>query len=402
MVPGLAEQLAEARPRVIAALAAHFRDLDLAEDAFSAACEAALREPAPIRDPAAWAYVAARRRGLDAVRKASREARALADQPEPNAMGDVIAFPEPIPDDRLRLLFTCCHPALAPETRIALALRVICGVGTARIARAFLTAEPAMYQRLTRAKAKIKAANIPFETPPSREWEFRVGTVLETLETALGIAYRNASGGGDTAGLAPEVERLAGLLVELMPQEAEAHGLLSLVSFVRSREAARVAADGTLVPLSEQEVGLWDGQRIEQGRTALECATALRSPGPLQTLAAIHLTHARRRREGRTDWASIAKLYDMLLSMRQTPVVAINRAVALGRAVSPEAGLADLNELDAGRLADFLPFHAARADLLARAGRNAEAADALDKALALDPEAAEARYLAARRAAISD
>ena len=215
LVPGLAEQLAEARPRVIAALAAHFRDLDLAEDAFSAACEAALREQAPIRDPAAWAYVAARRRGLDAVRKASREARALADQPEPNAMGDVIAFPEPIPDDRLRLLFTCCHPALAPETRIALALRVICGVGTARIARAFLTAEPAMYQRLTRAKAKIKAANIPFETPPSREWEFRVGTVLETLETALGIAYRNASGGGDTAGLAPEVERLAGAVLPL-------------------------------------------------------------------------------------------------------------------------------------------------------------------------------------------
>ena len=163
----------------------------------------------------------------------------LADQPDSDSVGEVIAFPEPIPDDRLRLLFTCCHPALAREARIALALRVICGVPVARIARAFLVAEPAMYQRLTRAKAKIKAANIPFETPSSREWQFRVGTVLETLETALAIAYRNAAGTGETGGLAPEVERLAVLLAELMPQEAEAHGLLALVCLVRSREAAR-------------------------------------------------------------------------------------------------------------------------------------------------------------------
>lgn len=170
-----------------------FRDLDLAEDAFSAACEAALREEAPIRDPAAWAFVAARRRALDVLRKAAREARALSVQPEADGMGDVIAFPEPIPDDRLRLLFTCCHPALAAEARIALALRVICGVSVGRIARAFLATEPAMYQRITRAKAKIRAARIPFESPPPGEWGTRVGAVLETLETALGIAYRDAA-----------------------------------------------------------------------------------------------------------------------------------------------------------------------------------------------------------------
>ncbi|MEL7686349.1 DUF6596 domain-containing protein [Citromicrobium bathyomarinum] len=379
-----------------------FRDLDLAEDAFSAACEAALREEAPIRDPAAWAFVAARRRALDALRRAAREARALSAQPEADGMGDVIAFPEPIPDDRLRLLFTCCHPALAAEARIALALRVICGVSVARIARAFLATEPAMYQRITRAKAKIRAARIPFETPPPGEWGTRVGGVLETLETALGIAYRDAAGEGETEGLAPEVERLAALLAELMPDEAEAHGLLSLVLLVRSREGARVDGKGTMVPLSQQDVTLWNARRIEAGRAALDRATALRQPGPLQTLATIHLAHAMRWSRGRTDWTAVLRLYDMLLAMRPTPVVAINRAVALSRARQPEDGLAVLDELDAERLADFLPFHAARADLLARVGRRKQARAAYEAALALAPEAAEARFLAAQLAALPD
>lgn len=381
------------------------RDLDLAEDAFSAACEAALRERAPIRDPAAWLYVTARRRALDTLRKAEREARALASQPDPDRMGDVISFPEVIPDDRLRLLFTCCHPAIASEARIALALRVICGVSVARIARAFLTTKPAMYQRITRAKVKITQAKIPFETPPSREWQFRVGAVLETLETALGIAYRNASGAAEetseTAGLAPEVERLALLLTELMPREAEAHGLLALTSLVRSREGARVAADGAMIPLSLQDTALWDAARIEAGRAALAMATRLRQPGPLQTLAAIHLTHARRRGEDWTDWQAIVRLYDMLLAMRPTPVVAINRAVALARGRDPAAGLAALDALDAQRLVDFLPFRVARADLLARAGRREEAREEYDAALALDPEPAEALFLARQRNALS-
>ena len=379
-----------------------FRDLDLAEDAFSAACEAALREGAPIRDPAAWAFVAARRRALDALRRAGREARALTDWPEADDMGEVIAFPEPIPDDRLRLLFTCCHPALAPEARIALALRVICGVSVARIARAFLATEPAIYQRITRAKAKIKAARIPFATPPPGEWAQRIGAVIDTLETALGIAYRNAAGQGETEGLAPEVERLAQLLAELMPDEAEAHGFLALVSLVRSREGARVDREGTMVALSQQDAALWDARRIEAGRAALDRATALRRPGPLQTLAAIHLAHAMRGHTGRTDWAAILHLYDLLLAMRPTPVVAINRAVALSRARSPEEGLAALAELDAARLADFLPYQAARADLLARAGRLQDARAAYDAAIALDPEPAEARFLAARRDSLAD
>ena len=379
-----------------------FRDLDLAEDAFSAACEAALREEAPIRDPAAWAFVAARRRALDVLRKAAREARALSVQPEADGMGDVIAFPDPIPDERLRLLFTCCHPALAPEARIALALRVICGVSVGRIARAFLATESATYQRITRAKAKIRAARLPFETPPPGEWGVRVGAVLETLETALGIAYRNAAGEGETEGLAHEVERLAALLAELIPDEAEAHGLASLVLLVRSREGARVDGNGTMVPLSQQDVALWDARRIEAGRTALDRATALRNPGPLQTLAAIHLAHAMRWRTGRTDWIAVLRLYDMLLAMRPTPVVAINRAVALSRAHPPEEGLAALDALDAERLADFLPFHAARADLLVLAGRREDARAAYEAALALAPEAAEARFLAAQLAALPD
>ena len=397
---GLAQALADARPRGIAALAAQLRDLDLAEEAYSAACEAALGESAPIRDPAAWAYVTARRRALDMLRKAARETRAIESQPEADIMCDVISFPDPIPDDRLRLLFTCCHPALAQEARIALALRVICGVSVQRISRAFLVGEPAMFQRITRAKAKIKAANIPFETPPSREWEFRVGTVLETIEIALGIAYRDAGGSDDTAGLAPELERLATLLAELMPHEAEAYGLLALVSFVRSREAARVDAAGCMVPLSQQDVARWDRARIEEGRAALERATALAKPGPLQVLAAIHLTHALRCETGRTDWEAILRLYDALLLFRSNRVVAINRAVAIGRARSPQEGLASLEELAGDKPMDFLPFHAACADLLARAERHEEARRAYDAALALDPEAAEARFLEARRDAL--
>jgi len=344
--------------------------------------------------------VTARRRALDARRKAEREARAIASQPDAETMGEVIAFPEPIPDERLRLLFICCHPALAMEARIALALRTICGVSVARIARAFLVAEQTMYQRITRAKAKIGAAKIPFEAPPPGEWAGRVGAVLETLETALGIAYRNASGEGDTAGLAPEVERLAELLAELMPAEAEAFGLLAMVSLIRSRENARLDGDGAMVPLSQQDVAKWDAVRIEAGRRALDRATALRTPGPMQVLAAIHLTHAMRVHDRPTDWRAILRLYDALLAMRPTPVIAINRAVALSRARSSEDGLAALDELDADRLADFLPFHAARADLLARAGRGEQARAAYDRALALEPEPAEARFLIAQRDAL--
>ncbi len=317
-------------------------------------------------------------------------------------MGDVIAFPDPIPDDRLRLLFTCCHPAIAEEARIALALKVICGVPVPRIARAFLIAEPAMYQRITRAKAKIKAAKIPFETPPAGEWQYRVDTVLATLETALGIAYRDAAGvrteNHEWEGLAPEVERLAGLIAELMPKEAEVHGLLALACFVRSRERARISADGTMVPLSQQDAGLWNRARIEAGCAALDRATALAAPGPLQVLAAIHLTHALRGATGRTDWPRIVTLYDALMALRPGPVVAINRAVALSRARSAEDGLAALAELDEGQLADFLPFRAARANLLARAGQIERALAEYDAALALDPEPAEARFLQARRA----
>ncbi|MBB3035134.1 RNA polymerase sigma factor [Alteriqipengyuania lutimaris] len=392
----------DARARVIAALAAQFHDLDLAEDAFSAASEALLRQAETVRDPAAWLYVAARRRALDAVRRAEREKRALALQPEADPVAEIIAFPEPIPDDRLRLLFTCCHPALGQGARVALALKVICGVPVPRIARAYLMTEPAMYQRITRAKAKIKAANIPFETPSSREWQFRVGAVLETLETALGIAYRDAAGAGDAAGLAPEVERLAGLLVELMPDEAEALGMLALVSLVRSREGARVADDAAMVPLSQQDVALWDAGRIEAGRASLDRATQLAAPGPLQTLAAIHLTHARRLHTGGTDWGAILRLYDALSQMRPGPVVAINRAVALSRARSPEDGLAALETLDGERLADFLPYHVARADMLARTGDHEEARAAWDGALALGPEPGEALYLTARRDALDD
>lgn len=390
-----------ARPRVVAALAAQLRDLDAAEDAFADAAERCLALAEAPRDIAAWLFVAARRRALDGWRKRQLDARTADVLAEISDMADILHLPEPIPDERLRLLFICCHPALGAEVRAALALKVICGLPVAAIARLFVVSEPTMFQRITRAKAKVREAGIAFELPPRRDWPERLGAVLLALELAFTAAYADAGGelsadiGED---LGAEVERLALLVAELLPEEPEALGLAALVLLARSRAGARVDADGAMIPLSQQDCAKWDYARIDQARVLMEAAARGGRSGPCQVMAAIQLTHARRAFDGVVDWNAVVRLYDVLLALRPSPMVALSRALALAQTHGVEVGLAALDKLPSERLALARPFHVARADLLARSGRASEAIAALDAALALDPPRAERLWLTARRA----
>lgn len=400
----LAEAIMAARPRVVAALAAQLRDLDAAEEAFADAAASALALAEPPRDIAAWLFVAGRRRALDAVRKARGEARKADALGEVTDMADILTLPEPIPDERLRLLFICCHPALGAEVRAALALKVICGLPTGRIAQLFLVSEPAMLQRITRAKAKVREAGIAFELPPRKAWPERLGAVLLALELAFTAAYADAGGElsaevGEDLGV--EVERLALLVAELLPEEPEALGLAALVLLARSRAGARVDGEGAMVPLSQQDCSKWDFARIERARGLMEVAARAGRSGAYQVMAAIQLTHARRAFDGAVDWGAVLRLYDVLLALRPSPMVALSRALVLAQVEGAEAGLTALAALPAERLALARPYHVARADLLARTGQAVEAKAALDAALALDPPRAERLWLEARRAALT-
>lgn len=399
---GLGAAIIAARPAVVAALAARFRDLDLAEDGFADATELAMRTfggaPLPA-NLAGWLRVAARRRIIDRLRRDVRLARLIATQgPEQEAEDmDVIAlFDEQIPDERLRLIFICCHPAIAPDARAALTLRVVCGVPTERIAAAFLMAVPAMFQRLTRAKAKIREAGVPFETPPPHVWGERLAAVLATLEIGYALAYQDAAGSEPTADLGPEVLRLATMLAELLPDDPEVLGLAAMVQLAESRRAARVDDAGRMTPLSQQDCDLWDDALIASAAQLMRRAAEAGRSGPYQLMAAIHLTHARRKGEGRTDWRAILQLYDLLLAVRPGTVVAINRAIALGKVEGPHAGLAALAMLEGVGLDRYRPWHAARAHFLAETGEGQAAAEAYRRALALNPARAERLYLEAR------
>ncbi|MCR5877432.1 RNA polymerase sigma factor [Phenylobacterium sp. J367] len=400
-----AQAIVAARPRVVAALAARMRDLDLAEDAFAEASASALvawPHQAP-RDPAAWLWRAALRKALDAKRRAAVRERAVVDAPEPAPTPEeaLMAADQPIPDERLRLIFVCCHPAIGPEARVALTLKVVCGLSTERLARAFLVAEPAMLQRITRAKKKIAQAGVPFEVPGPAAWPERMEAVLATLEIAYAQAYEDAALAGETAGFAAEVLRLSGLLAELVPDDPEALALAALVRYAEARRPARLDAAGAMVPPAEQDMTLWRRDLVAEGARLLDRAADQGRSGPRQILAAIHGAHLSRIETGLTPWADIVRLYDILLALRPTPVTAVNRAVAVGEASGPEQGLAALAEVATDRLADWLPWHAARAALFAAAGRTAEARAAYDAALALKPPPAERLYLERRRHALA-
>jgi RNA polymerase sigma-70 factor (ECF subfamily) len=397
-----------ARPRVVAALAAQLRDLDAAEEAFAGAAERCLTLADPPHNIAAWLFVAGKRRALDAIRKAAAEVRKPEALAEVSDMADILQLPEPIPDERLRLLFICCHPAIAAETRAALALKVICGLPVDAIARLFVVSEAAMFQRITRAKAKVREAGIPFELPPRARWPERLGAVLLALELAFTAAYADA--GGELSAVLPEdmdadlgaeVERLALLVAELLADEPEALGFAALVLLARSRKGARLDGEGAMVPLSRQDVAKWDYNRIGQARGLLDAAARAGRSGPCQVMAAIQLSHARRAFDGVVDWGAVLRLYDVLLALRPSPMVALSRALALAQVEGAEAGLAALDALPAERLALARPWHVARADLLAKADRAGEARAALDAALALGPPRAERLWLERWRARIT-
>lgn len=395
----------EAGGRVVSALAAAFRDIDLAEEAFAEACARALDKwgDAPPADPAAWLYAVARRWALDRFRRRATAAAHRPDDaaPEPTPEDHVMALDEPIPDERLRLIFVCCHPAVAPDARAALTLKTVCGLSTAEVSAAFLLNEATLAQRLVRAKRKIAEAGVPFEVPTPDRWAERLDAVLSTLEVAYAQAHADAALAGPHAGFAREMLGLSALLARLVPDEPEVLALTASLHLAEARRGARLDAAGALIPLSEQDVRDWDAALCAAGEASLARSAALshkarRPPGPRALQAAIHAAHASRRSTGTTPWAAVVGLYDALLSLRDDPVVRTNRAVAVAEAEGPAAGL---DALSAVAAPGWLPLHAARADLLTRLGRHDEARREYDAALALSPNPAEALFLKRRRAA---
>jgi RNA polymerase sigma-70 factor, ECF subfamily len=389
--------------RIVAALAARFRDLDIADEAYAEACAraaAAWEGSAVPHDPAAWLYRAAQRAAIDLVRKRAVRLRHAPEPPEPKPDPETIMDDALIPDERLRLIFVCCHPAVAADARAALTLRLVCGLSTRDIARAFLLPEPSLAQRLVRAKRKIADAGVPFEVPGPAAWPERLEAVLSTLEVAYAKAHEDAAGAGPHAGYAEEMLGLTRLLAELLPGEPEVLAFAALVRFAEARRPARRDADGAMVPLSEQDPARWRRDLIREGEAYLDrLGGDARSARVIQ--AELHqLWCARPDRDAPPPWAAVLARYDALLASRDDPVVRINRAVALAEVAGPEAALAELESLPDRGLADFLPFQALRADLLRRLDRPCAAASAYRAALALEPGTAERLWLERRLASL--
>jgi RNA polymerase sigma-70 factor, ECF subfamily len=375
----------EQRGRVLAALIGFLGDFDLAEEAtqeaFAIAAERWPRDGAPSH-PGTWLVTTARNRAIDRIRRdrTLAEKTRLLDVPE--AVEDIMDAETTFPDERLELVFTCCHPALDTEAQVALTLRTLGGLSTPEIARAFLVAEPTMAQRLVRAKRKIKTAGIPFRVPPDHLLPDRLAAVLAVVYLIFNEGY---SGRGE---LAAEALRLGRALAELMPDEPEVHGLLAMMLMHDARRAARFR-DGDLVLLADQDRSLWDTTQIAAGRAQLDRALALRGPGPYVVQAAIASLHLDEPR----DMPQIAALYGELARLTDSPVVELSRAVAVAEADGPEAGLEIIDGLD---LDDYRYLHSTRGELLRRLGRTAEARDAFSRALALADDEAERRLLERR------
>ena len=373
--------------RSVATLIRIFSDIDLAEDAVQEAFALALRRwPADglPPNPGGWITTTARNRAIDHLRRESRGRELLGQMVEPEAPKAEEAGP--VQDDRLRLIFTCCHPALATQARIALTLRLLGGLTTAEVARAFLVAEPTMAKRLVRAKHKIKAAHIPYRVPSEAELPERLRPVLAVLYLTYN-AGTNGPAGDDLRG---EAIRLARAMSGLMPDEAEVSGLLALLLLTESRWSARFSNDGTIVLLRDQDRSMWDRVMIEEGHAIVRACLRRNQPGPYQIQAAINAVHADADTFAATDWSQILALYDQLLAMTPTPVVAMNRAIALGEVAGPGAALKVLDGLD---LDEYHLFHAARADLLRRLGRQDESSRAYARAAALAASDAERLFL---------
>ena len=373
--------------RCVATLIRIFGDFDVAEDAVQDAFVVAMRKW-PIDgfppNPGGWIMTTARRCAIDRLRRETR-GRDLLDQVAALSSTDEPAFPEVVAstqDDRLRLIFTCCNPALSTEAQVALTLRLLGGLTTNEVARAFLVTEPTMSQRLARAKRKIKAARIPYRVPEEDELPARSRPVLAVVYLIYNAGLNNPA----EPGLCAEAIRLARILVTLMPDEPEVAGLLALLLLTESRRPSRTAADGSLVPLGEQDRTRWDRAMIEEGREIVRACARRDQPGPYQLQAAINAVHAETPSLEETDWIRIVALYDQLLAISPTPVVAMNRAIAVGEVRGPGVALALVDEL---ALDHYYSFHATRADLLARLGRHREADAAFERAADLAPTDAE-------------
>jgi RNA polymerase sigma-70 factor, ECF subfamily len=389
--------------RVFATLIRLLGDFDLAEDALHDAFAAALKQWAKDGVPAnprAWLVSAGRFKAIDGIRRRARfdaSLATLAAQIDDNTENEEEWDEEGVADDRLRLIFTCCHPALSPEARVALTLREVCGLTTEEIARAFLTAPPTLAQRIVRAKAKIRDAGIPYQVPAAAELPERLEAVLQVVYLVFNEGYAASSGASLTrADLSGEAIRLARLLYELLP-EPEVMGLLALMLLHESRRVARTSPAGDIILLDDQDRSLWDRGQIAEGKALVERALSSRQFGPYTLQAAIAAIHADADTPAATDWAQIVALYDTLARAYPSPVVELNRAVAVAMRDGPAAGLALIDAILArGDLANYHLAHSARAELSRRLGRTAEAQDSYERALSLTEQEPERRFIEGR------
>ncbi|HYD88748.1 MAG TPA: RNA polymerase sigma factor [Vitreimonas sp.] len=392
--------LVSARPQAVAALLRYFRDLDLAEEAYQDACLRALKNwptNGPPRDPAAWLIMVGRNAAIDVTRRRAKQT-ALPDEEHLSDLSDVEADAvqrldeADYRDDVLRLLFICCHPDLPATQQVALALRIVSGLTVPQIARAFLVGESAMEQRITRAKAKVAGAGVPFEAPDAVERSQRLDSVAAMIYLVFNEGYSAADPASDRASLCDEAIRLARLLLRMYPSEPEIMGLLALMLLQHSRIAARFGADGGAILLEDQDRTKWKAPLIQEGLALIEKAMRSRKPGPYQIQAAIAGLHARAETPDETDWAEIDALYQALERHTPSPVVTLNRAVAVAKLNGPQAAL-DLIAPLGDRLDGYFYFHGVRGAYLKQLGRNKDAREAFNRAIALANTPAEAAHI---------